>query len=125
MKKSWLMLIAGAAFLVPSSAQAMSLSFSWGPTRSCFDSKSPPMRVSGIPKGTKKLTFRMTDLDARSFYHGGGTVAYRGKGRFGYGAFRYKGPCPPTRHRYRFTVKAIGASGKVLAKASATRSFNK
>ena len=125
MKKTLPFLIIGTALLMSTTASAMSLSFSWGPTKKCFDPKSPPLRVSGVPKGTKKLRFNMTDLDARSYYHGGGTVAYRGKSRIRYGAFRYKGPCPPRRHRYRITVKAIGAGGKMLASASATRSFNK
>lgn len=27
----------------------MGVSFDWGPTKKCFDSKSPPMRLSGVP----------------------------------------------------------------------------
>jgi len=104
-------------------ANAMSLSFSWGPTKKCFDRKSPPMRVSGVPKGTVKLSFRMVDLNARNYYHGGGTVKYRGKSRLAYGAFSYKGPCPPSRHTYKFSVKAINKSGKTIATASAKRAF--
>ena len=125
MKRLLVLSIAAMMFALPVSANAMSLSFSWGPTKKCFDSKSPPIRVSAVPKGTKKLRFMMRDLDARSFYHGGGSVTYRGKNRFAYGTFRYKGPCPPRRHRYQFTVTAIGAGGKVLATARATRSFQK
>jgi len=115
--------MAALILLSPTTASAMSLSFSWGPTKQCFDRKSPPMKVSRAPKGTVKLKFHMTDLDARSYYHGGGTVKYKGRGSFGYGSFSYKGPCPPSRHTYQFTVKALDKSGKTLATASAKRSF--
>ena len=114
-----------AALLAPAAASAMSLSFSWGPTKACFDPHSPPMRLSHVPKGTVTLRFHMTDLDAPSYPHGGGTVRYTGRSRLGYGAFRYKGPCPPSRHHYRFTVEAIDKSGRVLARARATRPFGR
>lgn len=118
-------LLGSLVFLAPSSASAMGLSFSWGPTKKCFDSKSPPMKVSGVPKGTVKLKFRMVDLNAPGYNHGGGTVKYKGSGKLGYGAFRYKGPCPPAPHVYKFTVKAVNAKGKTLAKASAKKRFSK
>ncbi len=111
--------------VTPTLAQAMSLSFTWGDTKSCFDRKSPPMKLSAVPKGTAKLKFNMVDLNAPDFFHGGGTVKYTGQNNLAYGAFRYKGPCPPSRHTYRFTVKAVDNSGKVLATATATQSFVK
>lgn len=101
----------------------MSASFDWGPTKKCFDSNSPPFKLTGVPEGTAKLSFSMTDLDAPSYRHGGGTVAYSGQAEIPYGAFRYKGPCPPSKHRYRFTVKALDAKGKEIAKTTATKSF--
>jgi len=56
--------------------------------------------------------------------HGGGKVAYSGQKSLAYGAFRYKGPCPPSgSHTYQFTVKAIDAKGKVLATAKAQKPF--
>lgn len=109
---------------VPASASAMSLSFSWGPTKKCFDSKSPPMTISKVPKGTVKLKIKMADLNS-SYNHGGGTVKYKGSGKLPYGAFRYKGPCPPSPHTYKFTVRAVDAKGKTLAKASAKKRFSK
>ncbi|MBB4305398.1 hypothetical protein GGD81_004474 [Rhodobium orientis] len=112
-----------AASAVTSPASAMSLGFSWGPTKKCFDSKSPPMRVGKVPKGTRKLRFRMVDLNAPNYPHGGGTVAWSGKRNIPYGAFRYKGPCPPSRHTYQFTVEALGAGNKVLGRAKARRAF--
>ena len=108
-------------FLMP--AHAMSLRFSWGPTKSCFDRNSPPIRLTGVPKGTKKIRFRMKDLDAPTYPHGGGVVQYKGKNYFPYGSFHYKGPCPPRRHRYRITAEALDGNGKVLARASAVRTF--
>lgn len=112
-----------AAGAVP--ASAMSLSFDWGPTKDCFDRKSPPMTLSGVPAGTKKLKFKMVDLNTVAFNHGGGTVNWSGgsSGNLPYGAFRYTGPCPPSPHTYQFTVDALDASGKKLATAKAKRRF--
>lgn len=104
-------------------ASAMSLSFNWGPTKKCFDRSSPPMKVSGVPKGTVKLKFKMVDLNVPSYPHGGGTVKYSGKNSLPYGAFRYKGPCPPEPHTYQFTVQALDAKGKVLGTAKAKRRY--
>lgn len=116
--------IAAIAALTASPAIAdMKASFDWGPTGKCFDSKSPPFRVSGVPEGTKKLSFSMTDLDAPDYRHGGGKVDYAGQDAIPYGAFRYKGPCPPTRHKYRFTIKALDAKGKEIMKTTATKAF--
>jgi phosphatidylethanolamine-binding protein (PEBP) family uncharacterized protein len=106
-------------------ASAMSLSFEWGPTKKCFDSKSPPMSLSKVPDGTAKLRFKMVDLNAMNYRHGGGTVKYTGKNKLPYGAFRYKGPCPPAPHTYQFTVDALDKSGKKLATAKARKSFKK
>lgn len=111
------------ALAVAVPAHAMTLSFEWGPTGKCFDRNSPPMKVSGIPEGTVTLQFKMTDLNAPDYPHGGGTVDYTGKNSFEYGAFRYRGPCPPQPHTYQFAVKALDAKGKELAKAKAKRRF--
>ena len=98
--------------------------FSWDGTAKCFDPKSPPFSLSGVPAGTKVLTFAMRDLDAPSFPHGGGSVSYRGQNRIERGAFSYRGPCPPQgQHSYQWTVEAQDGTGKVLARASVTKSF--
>lgn len=103
----------------------MSMKFDWGPSKKC-DSKSPPISVSGVPDGTVKLQFSMTDLNVPTFRHGGGSVDYKGQNAVPYGAFRYKGPCPPSGvHKYRITVKALDAKKKTLATASATQNFPK
>jgi phosphatidylethanolamine-binding protein (PEBP) family uncharacterized protein len=115
--------LAVALVILPGWASAMELGFQWGPTKKCFDPKSPPISVSDVPKGTKTLRFEMHDTQVPTYHHGGGTIAYRGKNSFPYGAFAYKGPCPPEPHVYRFTAKALDGSGKVLATASAERRF--
>ncbi len=115
-----------ALSLFAGSASAMSISFEWGQTKSCFDRHSPPITVSDVPKGTATLKFTLDDLNAMDFNHGGGSVAYTGKNSLPYGAFSYRGPCPPDgTHTYRITVKALDASGKTLDSAKAKRRFPK
>ncbi|PWW04213.1 hypothetical protein DFR52_101905 [Hoeflea marina] len=118
-------LIALSLVLVPATASAMSMSFSWGPTKKCLDTKSPPIVLSDVPSGTKTLKFKMVDLNYLSFNHGGGTVRYSGRNELPYGAFRYKGPCPPSMHYYQMTVDAFDANGKKLATAKARQSYQK
>ena len=71
------------------------------------------------------LRFKMVDLDAPGYSHGGGKVAYSGQSDIPKGAFGYKGPCPPRgeRHRYQWTVEAIGAGGNVVARGRVMRMF--
>ena len=107
-----------------SAAAAFSMSVSWKGTAKCFDSQSPIIRLSGVPKNTKKIQFHMTDLDAPSYPHGGGTVAYSGQRTLPKGAFSYKGPCPPTPHRYRWTARAYDAGGKLVGTAGTTLRFS-
>jgi len=113
---------AALVFLVSASAaQSMTVTAEWGPTKACFDPKSPPMTIAGSPAGTAKFAISMADLQS-SFLHGGGTVAVNG-GKLPYGAFSYKGPCPPAgqRHFYQFTVKALDAHGKILTTAKSAK----
>jgi phosphatidylethanolamine-binding protein (PEBP) family uncharacterized protein len=116
-----LILIGGGAM---SQAQPkFAVDFTWEGTAKCFDPKSPPFSVSGVPAGTKVLRFAMKDLDAPNFPHGGGSVAYSGQSRIERGAFGYKGPCPPQQHSYQWTVEAQDGAGKTLATATATKTF--
>jgi phosphatidylethanolamine-binding protein (PEBP) family uncharacterized protein len=101
----------------------MKVSFQWGPTGKCFDRNSPPMTLSGVPEGRAKLDIRMKDLNAPDYNHGGGKVDYSGQKALAYGAFKYKGPCPPQPNTYVFTVKALDAKGKTLGTATAKRKF--
>lgn len=103
---------------------SFTVDFSWEGTASCFDPKSPPFSLTGVPVGTKTLKFVMTDLDAPSYPHGGGTVAYSGQNQIGRGAFSYQGPCPPQgQHSYQWIVEAQDGSGKRLASATVTKRF--
>ena len=120
--KSALVLCA-ALFGPIGTASAMGLTFEWGPTTSCFDPKSPPIKLSDVPKGTKELRFSMVDLDAPDFKHGGETKSYAGKASLPYGSFHYKGPCPPSPHTYEISIAALGSGGKVLAEAKARKRF--
>jgi phosphatidylethanolamine-binding protein (PEBP) family uncharacterized protein len=117
------MAVAGAAVIFSAGALAMNLSFDWGPTAPCFDPKSPPIKLGDVPDGTKELRFKMVDLDAPHFDHGGGTVKYAGKDSLPYGTFQYKGPCPPSPHTYEISIEALDAGGNVLAEAKARKRF--
>jgi phosphatidylethanolamine-binding protein (PEBP) family uncharacterized protein len=120
---------ASVIFLLAGSAAAQAQSsfaadFTWEGTAPCFDPKSPPFSVAGVPAGTKVLRFAMKDLDAPNFPHGGGSVPYHGQSRIERGAFAYKGPCPPGgQHRYQWTVQAQDGAGRTLAAATVTKTF--
>ncbi len=53
----------------------------------------------------------------------GGKVDHTGQSDIQYVAVRYKGPYPPTKHRYTFRVEALNAKGKELVAATAVKSF--
>jgi len=102
---------------------SMSLRFSWVGIPACA-STSLPFQLGGVPTGTKYLSFMMTDLNAPSFHHGGSTIPFSGN-YVSQGTIAYTGPCPPggQRHNYRWSVQALDAAGKTLAKASAEATF--
>lgn len=109
-------------------AAEFAISFQWGATPACNTGKartigSPQFSVRGLPPGTDSVEFRMKDLDAPGYNHGGGKVGMSQNGTVPAGAFKYKGPCPPGQvHRYRWTATAR-QGGKVLGRAEATRNF--
>jgi len=84
-----------------------------------INSPSPRFGISNAPSGTVQLEFRMTDLDAPRFAHGGGKVAYGGGSAVAAGAFTFIGPCPPETHRYEWSVVARDAQSKVLGTTKA------
>jgi phosphatidylethanolamine-binding protein (PEBP) family uncharacterized protein len=114
-----------AMTLMPKPANAFSASFSWSGIGACGNT-SPAFRISAAPKGTVQLRFRMVDLNAVDYPHGGSTVAYKGGG-VARGAISYTGPCPPagSKHTYRWTVDALDGGGKVLGTASASGVFSR
>jgi len=120
-----LVLAFGFALAMTTAASAdMTMTFEWGPTAKCFDPKSPPIALSGVPAGTKTLAFNMVDLDAPSFRHGGGTVVFGGQKNLPYGAFSYRGPCPPRPHMYEISVKALDGGGKAPRHGKSTKTFS-
>lgn len=116
-----LLLLQGGTVVAQS---GFTVDFSWADTTACFDPKSPPFSLQGVPAGTKQLRFVITDLDAPNFVHGGGTVAYAGQDQVDRGAFSYRGPCPPSgQHTYRWTIEALDAAGRTLATATVSKRF--
>lgn len=114
----WLMLMA-----MPAHAATFTASFSWAGIPAC-EKISPAFQLTGVPAGTKRLRFEMHDLEVPTFHHGGSTVAHDGAD-VKRGAIKYIGPCPPggQRHRYRWTIHALDAAGKVLDTTTATQTF--
>jgi len=111
------------AMMASGPAAAFAIAFEWGETKPCSDARSPPFVLRDVPADTAKIRFLMIDRDAPQYFHGGATIAFTGETALPYGAFKYKGPCPPVPHTYEFRAEAIDASGKVIAKARASRRF--
>ena len=109
----------------PASPASFTASFKWC-SQMPRSTTSPVFSLSGVPKGTAKLSLHMTDHDA-SYDHGGGVVPYTGKNIIPCGAIAsgWVGPFPPggQTHTYEFSIKALDSSGAPLATASAIRRF--
>jgi len=120
---SSLILAVIAAAALPTRAEAFTVRFSWAGIPAC-QAVSPAFELRDVPPGTKRLSFAMTDLDVPTFHHGGATISYTDDA-VPRGAIRYVGPCPPggQRHRYRWTVQALDATGRILGTATATETF--
>jgi phosphatidylethanolamine-binding protein (PEBP) family uncharacterized protein len=121
---SWLSVAAGLAMIaLPCQAEAFTANFSWAGIPACA-ATSPAFALGSVPPGTKQFRFTMKDLNVPTFRHGGSTIAYQGDA-VRKGAIRYVGPCPPRgeRHRYRWTIEALDATGKVLGRTTATATF--
>jgi len=90
-------------------------------------SKNPEIKVSGIPEGTIRFHVGLSDLDLKSFDHGGGYVDHDGSGIIRRGAIvgHYYGPDPPPTitHSYEITVKAIDESDVIIGIGKKTRNF--
>jgi phosphatidylethanolamine-binding protein (PEBP) family uncharacterized protein len=108
---------------VPQAALAMSASFSWSGIAACKN-VSPAFAIHAAPSATRRLRFMLHDEDAPHFHHGGSAVDYEGP-MVGPGAISYIGPCPPAgeTHHYVWTIEALDAKGKVLAKTTAAGVF--
>ncbi len=106
--------------------------FEWGDIPLCATGSpntvpNPAFVLSGVPEGTKIISFRLTDLDVPSYDHGGGTLEYTGQAEVAPGAFTYKSPCPPSgSHRYEWTAYAKNKKGmfaKTLGKSKALKEY--
>lgn len=122
-------MLAGAIAL-PARAGDFSFTFEWGGIPRCTTGypnvvPNPVFHVSSVPAGTRMIAFRLTDLDAPGYRHGGGQVAFDGKHKtFAPGAFTYKSPCPPSgRHTYEWHATALDGAGHVLATAMARQKY--
>lgn len=96
---------------------------------------SPPLRWTlPAPHGTRSFSLKVVNVDAHGFVHwdardipptvGGLAAGYHGRalveGPNSAGTRGYTGPCPPPgsgRHRYVFTLTAVGSGGRALARA--------
>ena len=117
--------VGAATVLTTQNANAFSASFSWAGIAAC-GSTSLAFRITAAPAGTKQLRFKMVDLNAPDYPHGGSTVAYGGP-TVARGAISYVGPCPPqgSNHTYRWTIEALDSSGNVLGTATASGVFSR
>jgi len=105
------------------------------PSRFTCDGRgiSPPLRWTALPAGTHSLALLVRDPDAPGgvFVHWratgiapqAGSIAaghhFRHEGENSAGTRGWTPPCPPPgpAHRYVFVLSALGAGGKVLARA--------
>ena len=117
----------GIMMIGQAAADDFALEFDWGDIPNCTTGRpnvvlNPVFTLSNVPAETVLVRFKLRDIDAPSYNHGGGRAAYDGESTILPGAFRYKSPCPPSgQHRYRWTAWALNADGKVLAETSSTQ----
>ncbi|MBF9032888.1 phospholipid-binding protein [Rhodobacterales bacterium HKCCE2091] len=120
-------------FLLATGAHAdahhgFSVQFEWGNIPHCTSGypsevPSPRFTIYGLPYGTDRVEFRMVDLDAPGYNHGGATLRMSQGGTLRPGIFTYRGPCPPHgSHTYQWIVTARNGN-QVLGTAYAERRY--
>lgn len=123
--------LALAATLAATGASAadFTISFNWGNIALCRGGgvptvPSPAFVLRGVPAGTTSIQFKMKDLNAPRFNHGGsGRLGITRDGTLPAGVFTYKSPCPPSGvHVYEWTATAR-AGNRVVGQATARRNF--
>jgi phosphatidylethanolamine-binding protein (PEBP) family uncharacterized protein len=114
-----------SGLIAPVEASGMSAKFRWC-SKLSQSTTSPSFTITGIPKGTAYLLFKMIDRQS-SYNHGGGEIPYAGGSQIPCGAIPsgWTGPFPPDGevHTYEFTITALDSNRSALAAASATRKF--
>jgi hypothetical protein len=99
----------------------------WEGIKACngqpVQSPSPKFLLKNLPAATAEIEFQMADLDAPSFKHGGGKVKNTGSSEVAAGSFNFIGPCPPSPHRYEWTITARGPDGRRLATTRAIKNY--
>lgn len=123
-----LMMFSGLILSATTAMAEFSVTFEWGDIPLCTTGRpntvgSPRFEVKGVPAGTTSISFKLKDLDAPNYNHGGGKVKIGSDGVIPAGAFKYKSPCPPSgKHVYEWRASARKGS-KVLARAAARRKY--
>ena len=125
-----LLSLSAAALILSATASAAEfrISFAWGDIPACNSGRpnvvaSPRFVIADLPDGTTSVRFRLKDLDAPNYNHGGGTVGMSGSGVLPAGVFTYKSPCPPGGvHTYEWTATARKGN-KTLGTAKARRTY--
>ena len=127
-------LIVYFSFVIANASQAeeFKINFSWAGLKLCTSGNpnmvpNPIFEISGLPKGTVGIDFRLKDLNVPNYNHGGGWIEISKDGAVTANSFKYKSPCPPNgKHKYQWTAKAKdkkGFGGKTLATAKASRIY--
>ncbi|MEJ2518267.1 MAG: hypothetical protein P8Y82_09945 [Methyloceanibacter sp.] len=86
------------ALLSASGALAeFTISFDWSDIPRCTSGRpntvgSPAFVLRDVPPGTTTIQFRLKDLNAPSYNHGGDAVQIGQDGRLPFGVFKYKSP---------------------------------
>jgi phosphatidylethanolamine-binding protein (PEBP) family uncharacterized protein len=132
MRKIILLISLALIFSATSKAEEFSLEFDWSDLERCTSGRpntvtNPTFTLNNVPQGTTWIYFKLTDLDVRSYNHGGGWVEFTGQSTIEPGVFKYKSPCPPNgKHEYEWTATAKSkksAFGNTIQSAKSSQMY--
>lgn len=113
-------LLCGGASSATANSPGMTLDFTWIGTTLCAPRpSSPAFQVENVPAGTAQLRFVLISPNGREL--GGADVPVPARGAVPRGALTFRSPC--VGGMYTWTVEAMDADGKALARATLTRPF--
>ena len=116
-------LAACATTKVADNLATIGVNYSWQEKHECSQI-SPQINLSGVPQETIEIKVSMRDLDSPNYPHGGGVIIYTGNNVIEEGALtKYKGPCPPTTHRYVIKVNAIDNDGVIVGEGKLMKKY--